>query len=130
MKSIKNTIIYGGFTWLIPFLTSILFFSKNGKPLMDIFFIESIMILVGSISGTIFLILYFKDLEENYLKEGVYIGITWFIMNCLLDFCILIPKSDMNIVTYFEQIGLRYLIIPIYSISIGILLDAKFKYIL
>lgn len=83
------------------------------------------MIVVGSITGAILLISYFKKINASYLKEGIYVGITWFVINILLDLLVLIPMSGMAISDYFLQIGLRYLIMPVMSIMVGVALENK-----
>ena len=123
MKSIKKTLIYGLLTWLIPFIVAIPFYSRDGQPLIDIFLLKSIMIVIGSVTGAIFLILYFKKVTKNYLREGLFIGLIWLAINWILDFIVLVPMAKMDIGTYFAQIGLKYLTIPIFSITIGFLLN-------
>ncbi len=125
MKSIKKTLIYGFLTWLIPFIIAIPFYSRDGQPLIDIFLLKSIMIVVGSTTGAIFLILYFKKVTENYLREGLKIGLIWLAINLILDLIVLVPMAKMSIGVYFSQIGLRYLMIPIFSATIGFLLKLK-----
>ena len=83
------------------------------------------MIIVGSISGAMLLISYFKKINIGYLKEGIYIGITWFVINILLDLLVLIPMTGMTISDYFLQIGLRYLVMPVMSIMVGVALENK-----
>ncbi len=117
-KYLKN-VLYGFFAWLIPFVTSFFFYSKKGLTI-DIFLFKSIMIVVGSISGAILLILYFKKINASYLKESIIVGITWFGINILLDLLILIPMSGMSIADYFTQIGIRYLVMPAMSITVGV----------
>jgi Na+/proline symporter len=123
MKSIKKTLLYGFLVWLLPFAVAIPFYSRDGQPLIDIFLLKSIMIIVGSVAGAVFLILYFKKVTENYLREGLIIGLIWLAINWILDFIILVPMANMDIGTYFAQIGLRYLTIPIFSVTIGLLLN-------
>ena len=125
MKSIKQTLLFGFLVWLIPFIIAITFYSRDGQPLIDIFLLKSIMIVAGSITGAIFLILYFKKVTKNYLREGLIVGLIWLAINWILDFIVLVPMAKMDIGTYFIQVGLRYLTIPIFSISIGFLLDYK-----
>ncbi len=123
-KHVRN-LLYGFLAWLIPFVASIFFYTKDGGLRIDIFFFKTIMIIVGSISGAILLISYFKKINIAYLKEGIYVGFTWFVINILLDLLILIPMSGMLISDYFLQIGLRYLIMPVMSIMVGIALENK-----
>ncbi|WP_459202139.1 hypothetical protein [Methanococcus sp. CF] len=118
---------FGLLTWLIPFLLSFLFYSESEGLVIDIFLFKSIMIVVSGLVGVSLLVLYFKDIEKDYLLEGISVGVFWLIINLILDIIILIPMSKMTYVDYFSQIGLRYLIIPTISTSMGYLLKIKLK---
>lgn len=83
------------------------------------------MIIVGSITGAILLVSYFKKVNEDYLREGILVGVIWFCINILLDLVVLIPMSKMPIPDYFTQIGLRYLVMPAMSIAVGAALANK-----
>lgn len=124
MKYLKN-ILFGFISWLIPFAASIFFYTREGKLTIDIFLFKSIMIVVGSITASFLLIFYFKKINEDYFKEGIIIGLTWFVINILLDLLILIPMSKMTVSDYFTQIGLRYLVIPAMCITVGTVLSNK-----
>jgi len=117
-KHIRN-ILYGFLVWLIPFVASIFFYSKEGGLTIDVFLFKSIMIVIGSISAAFLLISYFKNININYIKEGIIVGIVWFAINILLDLLVLIPMSGMSVEDYFTQIGIRYLVLPVMSIMIG-----------
>jgi len=123
-KYLKN-FLYGFLSWLIPFVISIFFYGKEGGLSIDIFLFKTIMIVIGSITSAFLLISYFKKINTAYLKEGIIVGAIWFSMNILLDLLILIPMSEMAISDYFTQIGLRYLVIPVTCITIGIVLTNK-----
>lgn len=119
MKKTVKLIIFGMLTWLIPFIVSCLFYSKNNHLLINPFLFKSIMIVVGAAVGALFLVLYFRGLSRNFVYQGFIVGFAWLVLNWFLDFVILIPLSHMAISTYFMQIGIRYLIIPIFSVSMG-----------
>jgi uncharacterized membrane protein YpjA len=123
-KHFRN-LLYGFLAWLIPYVASIFFYTKDGGLSIDIFFFKTIMIIVGSISGAILLISYFKKINIAYLKEGIYVGFTWFVINILLDLLFLIPMTGMAISDYFFQIGFRYLVMPVMSIMVGVALENK-----
>lgn len=125
MKKYLKIGLFGVLTWLIPFVASFFFFSREGKVLIDIFLFKTIMVVLGSVVGAFFLILYFKKIKKNYLKEGIVVGLIWFILNILLDLIVLIPMSGMNVGDYFAQIGLRYLIIPVMSIAVGYVAESR-----
>jgi hypothetical protein len=121
-KSLKIA-LFGFLTWLIPFVVSFFFYSKEGQPLIDIFLFKSIMIVVGSLTGASLLVLYFRGLKKDYLKEGVIVGLAWFAINIIMDLAVLVPMSGMSIGSYFAQIGLRYIIIPTMSTAMGYVAD-------
>lgn len=128
MKKYLKNIWYGFLAWLIPFVASLFFYTKEGKLTIDILLFKSIMIAVGSISAAILLVSYFKKINGDYLKEGIMTGVIWFGVNILLDLLILLPMSGMSMANYFTQIGLRYLAIPAMCITVGTALNNKGLY--
>ncbi|AFV23869.1 hypothetical protein Mpsy_1662 [Methanolobus psychrophilus R15] len=116
---------YGFLSWLVPFITSLFFYTREGELAIDIFFFKSIMIVVGSVTAAFLIVSYFKAINVDYLKEGVVLGLTWFGINILLDLMVLIPMSGMSLEDYFAQIGLRYVVIPVMCITVGAALKNK-----
>ena len=125
MKLYSRIILYGFLTWLIPFVAAFFFYNPKGELTVDIFLFKSIMIVVGSISAAILLVIYFKHVTGNFQREGIRLGIFWFVLNILLDMIILIPMSGMSLPDYFAQIGLRYIVIPVMTIMVGTALANK-----
>lgn len=123
-KHLKN-LLFGFLSWLIPFIASIFFFTKEGGLTVDIFLFKSIMIVFGSVIGAILMVLYFKNIQKDYLREGIIIGMVWFAINIILDLLVLLPMSGMSVADYFAQIGIRYLVIPVMSIMVGTVLTNK-----
>ena len=93
--------------------------------MIDVFLFKSIMIVVGSVSASFLLVLYFKRINANYFREGITAGLIWFGVNILLDLLILVPVSEMSVADYFVQIGLRYFVIPAMCITVGLALANK-----
>ena len=115
---------YGFLVWAVPFISAI--------PLMGIMesdpiFFMTLMIVIGGLSAAVFTILYFAKVENNYLKEGIILGLVWLTLNWLLDFAVLLPLSKMPYLQYFKEIGLRYLMMPAMTIPIGYILSKKVK---
>jgi len=125
MKKYLRNALYGFLAWLIPFVASIFFYTREGKLTIDIFLFKSIMIVVGSFSAAFLLVSYFKKIDAGYFKEGIIVGLTWFGINILLDLLVLVPMSGMSIADYFSHIGLSYLAIPAMSIAVGAALENK-----
>lgn len=115
----KRALLFGLFTWLIPFVASFPFFTPDGGLLIDKILFKSIMIVIGSLTACTFLILYFKHVTKDYVREGLTIGGIWFVMNFGLDLLVLVPMSGMSIGEYVTEIGLRYLVIPIMAYTVG-----------
>ncbi len=124
MKNILMILISGFIAWLVPFVASFLFYTKDGLTI-NIFLFKSIMIVVGSITAAVLLIIYFKRVRSNFIREGIIVGAVWFVLNILLDLLILLPMSGISIPDYFTQIGLGYLSMPAMSIAVGASLASK-----
>ena len=125
MKAYARIVLFGILTWLIPFLAAFFFYNSKGELTVDIFLFKSIMIIVGSTTAAILLIRYFKQVSSNFQREGIRLGLFWFILNVLLDMIILIPMSEMSLPEYFAQIGIRYIVIPVMTIMVGTALANK-----
>ncbi len=123
-KYLRNA-FYGFLAWLVPFVVSFAFYTREGKLTIDLHFFKTIMIVVGSAFASYLLIRYFKKVNSGFLKEGIIVGIVWFLLNIVLDLLILIPMSGMPVSDYFTQIGLRYLAMPAMSIAVGASLSNK-----
>lgn len=116
MREIIRIIIYGFLTWLIPFLVAIPFYTPDGILLINQQIFKSIMIVTGSVVGAVLIVHLFKTIKGNYRYVGYGAGIVWLLMNWVLDILILVPLSGTDIPSYFGDIGLRYLVIPVMTI--------------
>ena len=121
--SLKMILLSGFMVWLIPFAVSILIFPiKTSIPPL----FESIMPVVITLCVVLFSNLYFRRLDKGFLKEGVTLGVTWFVISLVLDLMIFMEgPMKMSLVNYMMDIGLTYLIIPIVTIGSGYLIDRK-----
>jgi len=124
MKKYLNIALYGLISWAIPFIASFPFFGPQGLR-VDEFLFKSIMIIVGALTASFLLVTYFKTIRGEYIKEGLMIGVIWLLINWLLDVLILLPLSGMSTSEYIQEIGLRYLVIPIFSTAFGLALNNK-----
>jgi hypothetical protein len=110
--------LFGFLIWLISFLVSIVIYPLHdtNRPLF-----ESIMPVVLAAVVIVFSILYMRRLKMEILKESVVLGITWLIINLILDLILFLPESpmQMSLGDYMMDIGLTYLLIPLISIGMG-----------
>lgn len=116
-----------GFTlWLIPFISGFPFVDSTGNFLISETFFKSIMIVISSLVGVVLAVKYFRDVEVDYVKEGVILGIVWLVINLGIDLIFVSTGFfPLSVVQYFTDIGLRYLSMPIYTVGIGKVLEQK-----
>jgi len=124
-KLIFKNVKLGFLSWLLPFALSFLFYTPSGELTIPYDLFKSIMIVLGSIIGCFLLFRYFKFVERDFIKQGVVVGGSWFLMNIILDTLILLPMMEESFSNYFISIGLRYTVIPAISITMGYLLNRQ-----
>lgn len=126
-KLIIKNVLLGFLSWLIPFAVSFLFYKPGGELVVPYATFKSVIILVGTISGCYLLYRYFKFVENDFLKNGIIVGLSWLLINIVLDTFLLIPVMKSTFAAYFMSIGLGYAAIPVISIAMGAILDNKLK---
>lgn len=123
---VKN-ILLGFLSWLIPFVVSFLFYKPGGELVVPYATFKSVIMVIGVISGCYLLYRYFNYADNDFIGNGVVVGLSWFAINIILDTIILIPIMKTSFIEYFMSIGLSYISIPVISITMGYLLDKKVK---
>jgi hypothetical protein len=119
-------IFFGILAWLIPFLISVLFVDMEGNFIIPEIFFKSIMIVVGSFVAVILAVKYYKSIKDDFVQEGMILGIIWFIISIAIDLVMVFSNFfQMTVLEYFTEIGLRYLCIPIFTIGLGYALNQK-----
>jgi uncharacterized membrane protein YpjA len=81
--------------------------------------------VVGATSGCFLFFQYFKSVENDFIRNGIIVGLSWFAINIILDALILIPMMKTTFADYFMSIGIGYFVIPTISIAMGFLLEEK-----
>ncbi|MEN4017769.1 MAG: hypothetical protein PQ975_04170 [Methanobacterium sp.] len=124
-KNLK-IILFGFLVWLIPFLVAFAIFPLRVymRPLF-----ESIMPLTLTIIVVMLAYYYLKNMEVNFVKEGMIIGFAWFIINIAIDLTMFMPASpmQMSFVDYMMDIGLTYVMIPVITVGMGYMAQNKVK---
>jgi hypothetical protein len=93
---------------------------SQGNFVIDETFFKSIMVVTGAFIGVILAVRYFRDVETNYLNEGIFLGLIWLLVNLALDLSMVYGGFfQMSVTQYFTDIGMRYLSMPIYTIGMG-----------
>ncbi len=122
-KNLK-IILYGFLVWLIPFGVSFIIFplKTSIRPLF-----ESIMPLILSIGVITLAYHYLKNLNADFIRNGLLIGILWYIINIAIDLFMFMPASpmQMSFLNYMMDIGLTYVIIPVITLGMGFMAHNK-----
>ncbi|WP_129582619.1 hypothetical protein [Methanolobus psychrotolerans] len=126
MNKYLKMFLYGLLVWMVPFIVSFAFVDRQGNFTIDETFFKSIMIVTGALVGVFLAVRYFRDVETDYVREGVILGIVWLAVNLLLDLSMVFGGFfQMTVRQYFTDIGMRYLSMPIYTIGMGYALVQK-----
>ncbi len=113
MNSFKMASLYGFLVWLTVFVVALLIFPIHETNRV---FFESIMPVALSIVSSFFAFKYFSRIEKDFVKEGLYLGITIIVINWIIDAALMLTPSPMQMTLsmYFQDIGFTYfMILPI-----------------
>lgn len=113
--------LLGFFVWLIPFVVSVLIFPLRAmqRPLF-----ESIMPVVIAIWTVFFAVIYLSGLKSGFQREGILIGVAWFLMGIILDLLIFVDGPiKMPLWDYALDVPVTYLMIPTITFGFGYLME-------
>lgn len=126
MNQYLKVVLYGFLVWLLPFVVSLFIYPLKvaGSPLF-----ESIMPLVISLTVVVLAFFYLKNLDGDYIKEGVIIGVFWFTISIIIDLLLFLSPSalQMSFTDYLMDIGITYLLIPFITIGMGLVAEEAKK---
>lgn len=122
MAAKGKAVLFGFLIWLSAFVVAFLIFPlrESSRPLF-----ESIMPVVVTSATAVFAVLYFRRVREEFLREGVLIGLLWLAINVVIDLPLMLTGGPMQMTLgqYVADIGLTYLVIPAVTIGIGLSCD-------
>ena len=121
MTTWRRAILLGFLVWVVPFVVGLISF-----PIRELWraLFESIMALILSVTTVISASIYFKHVENKYLREGISIGLLWFTMCILIDLPLFsYGPMKMNLKDYAADIGLTYVMIPTITTGFGVVLE-------
>ncbi|WMW21924.1 hypothetical protein RE476_11190 [Methanolobus mangrovi] len=120
MNKYMRMVLFGLIVWLVPFILSFAFVDRQGNFTIDETFFKSIMVVTGALVGVVLAVRYFRDVETGYVNEGITLGVIWLVVNLALDLVMVSGGFfQMTVVQYFTDIGMRYLVMPIYTMGMG-----------
>ena len=121
MNSAKKAILYGFLIWLFAFAIAFIIFPihESNRP-----FFESIMPVTLTIATVFSTYKYFLKVSNNFIKEGLYLGIIFTVINWIIDAGLMLTPSPMQMTpgAYFQDIGFTYFLILPITLGFGMIL--------
>jgi len=126
MTSIKRALLFGLLVWLIPFAVAFVIFPvrQSNRPLF-----ESIMPVTVALAAVVFAVLYLRQVDGRFVREGLSIGLIWLVMCLAIDMPLMLLGGPMQMTLweYVSDIGITYLMIPVITIGMGVVLARQGK---
>ena len=125
MKHFLKAFLYGLAVWAVPFVVAMIIFPlrESERPLF-----ESIMPVAVALAVVAFAILYLKNLELNFIREGFWLGILWITMSIAIDMLLFSwGPMKMSFTDYMKDIGITYLMMPVITTGMGWIEQVNFK---
>lgn len=121
MRSLKSAALLGLAVWAMPFVVALVIFPLREN---DRAFFESIMPVAVTLVTVLCAVRYFRRVERNFVHEGLMLGTVFFVVSLLLDL-LLFSKGPMAMpfIVYMKDIGFTYLVMPIITVGIGVILS-------
>lgn len=120
MNKTLKIVLFGFLVWLIPSLITLA--SNYFSSVFIVFEIISGMAI--AVTVITFSYLYLMDINVNYVKEGVLIGVIWLLISIILDLLmIIVGITELNLNSYLMYVAPLYIIIPAITIGLGFYLD-------
>jgi hypothetical protein len=121
MTSIGRALLFGVIVWLIPFAVAFLIFPlrESSRPLF-----ESIMPVAVAGATAALGIAHMARVTRGFVREGVLLGWLWLAICIALDAPLMLFGGPMHMTVgeYLSDIGVTYLIIPVITTGMGLLL--------
>jgi hypothetical protein len=118
MVSLGKALLFGALIWLVVFGTAVVIFPihESARPLF-----ESIMPVAIAIATVFFADRYFRSVQRDFIREGLFLGLVWMAVNVAIDVPLMLSPSPMQMTPgdYVSDIALTYLMIPIITTGIG-----------
>lgn len=122
MASWRKAILFGFLIWLIPFVVAFSLFSirESWRALF-----ESVMPVVVTLVVVAFGCIYFRQVRAACIREGLLLGLLWLFISVAVDLPLMLsPPMNMTIANYAADVGLTYLIMPIVTTGMGVVVSA------
>jgi len=120
----KRALSLGFLSWLIPFVISFLGFpiKRINAPLFSTLMTLVVLVTAGVLFG-----LYFRE-RAALASEAVLVGVLWLVANLIFDYPMFAyGPMKMDAAKYYSEIGLTYLIFPVFAFFAARLVSGQTK---
>jgi len=123
-----SALICGFLVWLAPATLDFLLFPSmtSARNILDALLV--VALVLTTIACTV---RYFKTADGGYLKQGIEIGVLWFLMAVGIGLAVtaLFPAYTPRVsgapIEFLMNIGVFFLLVPVITISFGYILAKK-----
>lgn len=116
MKQILRIVLFGAGVWAIPFAFGMLVFPLQAS--MPALF-DTLMSIGIAVAATLFGGLFFRKQSAVSMRRALTVGLAWMAICLVIDLPILVAGLGMSLTSYFADIGLTYLIVPIIVVGMA-----------
>jgi hypothetical protein len=120
----RRVLLAGLASWLGPLLVSMGFFDREGNLTVAAGLFHSVMsvVLAGVVAWAMVWVGRAVPLTAG---AGLAIGLLWLALNVVLDALVLLPMTGMGAGAWVQDVGLRYLAIPLLTAAIGAAVSSR-----
>jgi hypothetical protein len=110
--------------WAVPYLAAILLLPVHQSAP---FVFKALEVSIGGVTMAALIVVYFRKIESDFLRESILLAVTWAVLNWALDIVALLPFTHQSLPQYFMEIGIEYAAFGTLVIAAGYLLSLKTK---
>ncbi len=122
MYSYPRAVLYAILLWAVTFLAGFFVYPlRTETPLL----FASVRMVIVAVLCMVFTVMYFRDVEDHLIRDGIKLGILWLLGSVVLDQGPFVwGLMGLSFLDYLTDTGLMYLLYPVITIGAGFLLSA------
>ncbi len=122
MYSYPRAILYAIILWGLTFLAGFFIYPLRAENPM---LFASVRMVIVALISMVLTIMYFRDVEDHLIRDGIKLGTIWLLATIILDQGPFVwGLMQFSFVDYLADTGVSHLIYPIVTIGAGFLLSA------
>jgi hypothetical protein len=123
MYSYPRAALYAILLWAVTLLVAFFVYPLRTENLL---LFTSIRTLAVALLSMFFTVMYFRDVQQHFLRDGMKLGAMWMVISLALDQGPYVWGSmHLSFADYLADAGSTYLLCPIITTGAGLLLSAE-----